>query len=260
MIKNILDAVLADIRNYAIGLLIPNDGVGRSVLGSGVLVSINGRMGILTCGHVAERYANLPEIGWLQFSSGSQRGRNVSLADSQTIIGHSGNSWTSHGGDIAFTHLNPEVVSSLEARCVFLNLEKNRAKIEAPEKPEGEYLDVVLGLVEEQSGMPFTQAGTVISPLHGVLFVGRILGQEKGLLTFEVLDDPNHPFPKSFGGMSGAGLWRIYYVQTQDGMKITGRILSGVAAWQIDDQRIACQGWDRIDQGLIPAIHENLKF
>jgi hypothetical protein len=36
--------------------------------------------------------------------------------------------------------------------------------------------------------------------------------------------------------------------------------LCGIASWQIDDTKIACQGWDRIDQGLIPTVREKLRL
>jgi hypothetical protein len=36
--------------------------------------------------------------------------------------------------------------------------------------------------------------------------------------------------------------------------------LCGIASWQIDQTHIACQGWDRIDQGLIPTIREKLRL
>jgi hypothetical protein len=37
-------------------------------------------------------------------------------------------------------------------------------------------------------------------------------------------------------------------------------MLCGIASWQIDERKIACQGWDRIDQALIPAVRKKLQF
>lgn len=67
-----------------------------------------------------------------------------------------------------------------------------------------------------------------------------------------------HQLPKSFGGMSGGGLWRVYFTEDEKEAKIAGMMLCGVVSWQIDDTQLACQGWDRIDQGLIPAVRKNL--
>jgi hypothetical protein len=44
--------------------------------------------------------------------------------------------------------------------------------------------------------------------MRGVLHTGHICAQEKGLLTVEAMNYNLHELPKSFGGMSGGGLWR----------------------------------------------------
>ena len=36
-------------------------------------------------------------------------------------------------------------------------------------------------------------------------------------------------------------------------------MLCGIASWQIDETRIACQG-HRIDQGLVPNVREKFRF
>jgi hypothetical protein len=56
--------------------------------------------------------------------------------------------------------------------------------------------------------------------------------------------------------MSGGGLWRIYFVENENETKIVAAMLCGIASWQIDATRIACQGWDRIDQMLVPNVRE----
>jgi hypothetical protein len=96
--------------------------------------------------------------------------------------------------------------------------------------------------------------------MRGVLHTGHICDQENGLLTMEAMDYNLHELPKCFGGMSGGGLWRIYFVEDEKESKIIATILCGVASWQIDDRKIACQGWDRIDQALIPTVREKLQF
>jgi hypothetical protein len=61
--------------------------------------------------------------------------------------------------------------------------------------------------------------------------------------------------------MSGGGVWRIYYAEDEKESKITAAMLCGIASWQIGDAtKIACQGWDRIDQALIPNVRAKLQF
>jgi hypothetical protein len=83
-----------------------------------------------------------------------------------------------------------------------------------------------------------------------------LCAQKNGLLTIEAMDYNLDKLPKSFGGMSGGGLWRICLVEDEIGFKIIDTVLCGVASWQIDSTKIACQGWDRIDQALIPKVRE----
>jgi hypothetical protein len=260
MTNDISGVILSHVSNFAVGLVLRDEGAGSKVLGSGVLVSIEGRRGILTCGHVAEAYEKLPEIGLIRFSAGGQQRRMLKLGDTQTIILQSSDTWSEKDLDLAFTYLPPDVASSIESQSVFLNIEKNRTKMEASAPAEGKHADAMLGLVAEFSQKPFVEGQEFISPMRGVLHTGHICNQENGLLTFDAMDYNLKELPKSFGGMSGGGLWRIYFVEDENGPKLIATILCGVASWQIDDRKIACQGWDRIDQGLIPTVRENLKF
>jgi hypothetical protein len=142
MAHDISDAILSHISNFAVGLVIREEGKGSRVLGSGVLVSIEGRRGILTCGHVAEAYEKLLEIGLIRFVAGVQQRRVLRLGDTQTIILQSADTFEEKKEvlDLAFTLLPPEAASSIEAHGVFLNIEKNRTKMEALAPTEGKHV------------------------------------------------------------------------------------------------------------------------
>jgi hypothetical protein len=262
MAHDIADAILSHVSNFAVGLIRRVEGAGSTVLGSGVLVSIEGRRGILTAGHVAAAYEKLPEVGLVRFVAGGQQRRMLKLGDTQTIILQSSDTFTESKVvfDLAFTQLPPDAASLIEAQGVFLNIEKNPTKMEARAPAEGKHVDAMLGLIAEFSQQPFIEGKEFISPMRGVLHTGHICAQQNGLLTVEAMDYNLDVLPKSFGGMSGGGLWRIYFVEGEKGPTIIGTMLCGVASWQIDDRKIACQGWDRIDQGLIPTVRKKLQF
>ena len=63
MAEDLLDAIRDQLANFAVGLVERLAGAGHKVLGAGMPVSIAGRRGTLTCGHVAEQYHELREIG-----------------------------------------------------------------------------------------------------------------------------------------------------------------------------------------------------
>jgi hypothetical protein len=262
---DISDAVLALISNFAVGLVVRREGAGSQVLGSGVLVSIDGHRGILTCGHVAAEYEKLAEIGLTRFLPGTPQGRQkqlLKLDDTQTLILQSSDTFEESKEvlDLAFTQLSPDAASSVDAHGgVFLNIEKNRAKMEAAASAEGKHVDAILGLVAEFSEKPFKEGNEFISPMRAVFHPGHVCTQENGLLIMQAMEYNLHKLPKDFGGISGGGLWRIYFVENEES-KIRATMLCGIASWQIDDRKIACQGWDRIDQGLVPAVREKLQF
>ena len=257
----ISDAILSLLSSFAVGFVRIVEGAGSEVLGSGVLVSIEGRRGILTAGHVAAAYEKLPEIGLLRYVAGDQQRRILKLGDTQTItLQSSAFDESKEVFDLAFTQLPPDTASSIAAQSVFLNIEKNREKMESWASTRTKHIDAMLGLVAEFSQQPFIEDGRFISPMRGALHSGHIRLQENGLLTFEAMDYNRDALPKCFGGMSGGGVWRIYYAEDEKESKIIATMLCGIASWQIDETKIACQGWDRIDQALIPTVREKLQF
>jgi len=260
---DISDAIMAYIANFAVGLVVREMGKGSKVLGSGVFASIEGRRGVLTCGHVAEKYGALSQIGLIRFAGDTQNQRRIiDLGDTQTIIVQSSDNFDEKKEviDLAFTVLPPDIASSIAAQAVFLNIEKNRTKMEAWASTKEKHIDAVLGLVEEFSNPPFKQGREFISPMRGVLHSGHASAQGNGLLTMKAMDYNRHEMPESFGGMSGGGLWRVYFAEDENETKIVGTMLCGVVSWQIDETHLACQGWDRIDQGLIPVVREKIKM
>lgn len=124
MAEDLLDAIRDQLANFAVGLFERVEGAGSKVLGSGVLVSIEGRREILTCGHVTEQYDKRLEIGLVRFIAGTQQRRIVNIADAFHIIVQSNDKWTEKDLDLAFTYLNPEVADSIATQSVFLNVEK----------------------------------------------------------------------------------------------------------------------------------------
>ena len=254
---DISDQILARVSNFAVGLVI-RGGKGSKVLGSGVFATIEGRRGILTCGHVAEQYEKLSEIGIIRFVASGHQRRILKLGETQAVIVQSSDTFEEAKEvlDLAFTVLSPDLVSSVEAHSVFLNIDKNRAKMEAMASSKGKNVDAMLGLIAEFSQEPFIEGTQVVSLMRGALHTGRVSAQENGLLTFKAMDYNVPEMPKCFGGMSGAGVWRVYYVESEKETKVVEAMLCGVTSWQIDDTKLACQGWDRIDQMLVPTVRD----
>jgi len=189
MAEDLLDAIRDQLANFAVGLVERVEGAGSKVLGSGVLMSIEGRRGILTCGHVAKQYDKLCEIGLARLIAGTQQRRIVNIADAHHIIVHSSDKWTEGDLDLAFTYLNPEVADSIAAQSVFLNVEKNRGRIEGRQPTNGYCVDVMFGLVAQYSGEPIIEEGKFVSPVRAVIYSGKMHSDKDALLRFQTIDD-----------------------------------------------------------------------
>jgi hypothetical protein len=230
-----------------------------------MLVSIEGRRGTLTCGHVAEQYDKLREIGLARIIALQQQKQIVDIADAHHIIVHSSDKWTEGDLDLAFTYPNPEVADSIATQSVFLNIEKHRGRIEGGQPANGYCVDVMFGLVAQYSGEPVIEEGKFVSPMGAVIYRGKMYSDKSVLLRLQTIDDEPEKLPKDFGGLSGSGLWRIHFVDHGAGkFDIIEKRFWGTTSWQIDKQNnrgaVAGQGWDRIDQALIPCVREKLQF
>jgi hypothetical protein len=260
MATDLTDAVVSYLSNFTVGLVYRETGAkNHEVLGSGVLATIEGRRGILTCGHVAEKFEKKHEVGLISFSAGKQH--KFALRFDLNLIMASSHSFEESEEvlDLAFTLFPPELAISIEAaKGVFLNIANNELKMGAFASSRGKFVDAILGMVGEFSDEPCVEGREITSNLHGSLYTGRICPVGNGLLVFEPRDTPEK-LPKSFGGMSGGGVWRIYYDQEGSDTVLADYMLCGIASWERrEEKKITCQGWDRIDQALIPEVRKTL--
>jgi hypothetical protein len=256
------DLLIPRTRQFTVGFVLTDPPRAKSV-GSGVLLRVGGVSGILTCAHVAERYRKREEIGLLRFSrDGIDQRQKLILGETTTLyieenIGEP--PWSNPKAiDLAFTRLPERDVATLSAMCVFLNWEQNVKKFAGGEPKYDTHVDAVFGLVGEFSGKPVTRPGLVTTPMQGVLTPGHIISRNDGLLTLECMDYNITKLPTSFGGSSGGELWRMYLSVSADKSyaEIETR-LCGIASFQLNATEIMCQGFERIEQALVPAINKH---
>jgi hypothetical protein len=120
------------------------------------------------------------------------------------------------------------------------------------------HVDAVFGLVDEFSGEPVRSGGLVTTPMKGVLTPGHIVSRNNGVLTLECMDYNVTDLPASFGGSSGGGVWRMYLKLSADGSYTAVETrLCGIASFQQNATTIMCQGFERIEQALVPAIRQH---
>jgi len=195
--------------------------------GSGTLVVVNGVYYILTAAHVWEEVLksalrlgitmtdNIDHKSWIDIN-----------AIIPTVCKQDGSKWTEWGPDLALLRVPPEYVGGIEAFHVFED-------VATPGKPMNvACLEswVLTGAPKELGTFSALRAelqisGTFVSPRY------HRRGEHD---YFDVLMDTKAPdTPKSFGGVSGGGLWRIMaYISPTTGKIDWSQRLKGMAFYE----------------------------
>jgi hypothetical protein len=195
--------------------------------GSGTLVVVNGVYYILTAAHVWEEVLksalrlgitmtdNIDHKSWIDID-----------AVIPIVCKEDGSKWTEWGPDLALLRVPPEYVGGIEAFHVFED-------VATPGKPmNAACLEswVLTGAPKELGTFSALRAelqisGTFVSPRY------HRRGEHD---YFDVLMDTKAPdTPKSFGGLSGGGLWRIMaYISPTTGKIDWSQRLKGVAFYE----------------------------
>ena len=218
------------IGSSSIALLALVDDHGKHQLelaGSGTLVIVRDAHYILTAAHVWEEVLksalrlgitmtdNIDHKSWIDIN-----------AIVPTVRKQSGSKWTEWGPDLALLRVPPEYVGGIEAFRVFED-------IATPGKPiNAACLEcwMLIGAPKELGTFSPIRAdlqisGTFVSPRY------HRHGEDD---YFDVLMDTTAPdMPKSFGGVSGGGLWRIMaYISPTTGKIDWTQRLKGVAFYE----------------------------
>lgn len=205
----LLDEALALIKPYATAI----GWVGQHI-GSGTFVRINNRFGILTAAHVWECVFSgrreHPEIQLVVANGAHSYSVSVDYLMPHLGITRTSDPW---GPDIEFIELPPATVDRVEVAKSFYNLSLAPAKQFALATADDGFA-AITGFAEEQSKVsPLAgQNEALLLELRGG-FVSAIESRvKKGDYDYlETIGDRQSvpTLPKSYGGVSGAGLWRM---------------------------------------------------
>ena len=234
--------------------------------GSGTLVTINGMRGVLTAAHVVDALREKKEVGIVTFHASSKSLQKLMLPmDHVQYVQLGQKPWSSNGPDLAFLTLPMNVADSLGATNSFYNLSAKRAKALNSEFPAGKHFSCIAGVVHER---------TITTPLPDIaankaLFAalcepGAVSNQrsEDGfdLMDFDAAPRDDGAGPRSYGGVSGAALWRVYCEEDTEGepTRMTKLWLHGVAFYeQTHDNRtptITCHGHISVFDKLLSKV------
>lgn len=209
-----------EIAPYSIGFLKRNaEGQSHSLdcMGSGVLVSVGNVFGILTAAHVLAALPATGEISLVTFPRKPKKLQNMNLNMSYTErLSFGGPDWGSIGPDIAFLRLTNDVVGTLKSSNSFRNLDIAATTRPPPEPKSKQFFNAILGVIDERTHVEESEKiGFIIKKFEASFMDGNISEiqtlEDFDYCKFLPRNGESAVLPTNFGGMSGGGIWRVYY-------------------------------------------------
>lgn len=234
--------------------------------GSGTLVTLGSISGILTAAHVLKKLPCQGDIGLAQFPNRPPSGhmQKINMAHAEKVI-IAADMRGPTGPDLGFLRLQTVDVQNLKTTGNFVNLGKMGGTVRASEQPAPPYVDAVVGVVAEWTNDPPPKRPSTRRKEFALLFgCGTVVSKRTvngfDLCDFEVSYPDDLGPPSSYGGMSGGGLWRVYFEVDGNGQNLVRENrLVGVAFYQYPcegKQRIVCHGPRSVYRHLVHAMFE----
>lgn len=242
-VADIPDSLKSDIvrrlAEYSVGFLRLGDtpdGRDAFLLGSGTLVVIGNTFAILTAHHVIQALPRRGRLGiFLAPTFAPHSVDTQGLAYLELARGNH----DSEGPDLGAVVLAPSIAGAITAKKTFYNLELRRERLlhNPPNSRDGIWF--LHGFVEENTVVePDTVLGYgLVKRFYSFGGIGRpksvLQMGDHDYLTVSISPAAQPPVPKSFGGMSGGGIWQVPLARDKSGDLVQQMpLLSGVAFYQ----------------------------
>lgn len=228
--SKIYDDITQTLKTYAIGLFgVRSPGPDETIqyVGSGTFVKAGGNFYFLTATRVWRELERYPEIGVAITQSAHRLSIQTEYITATTVAPWRSPEW---GPDIAFLRIPDSYIGTICAHATFCDLLRQKQVAPTLDIPTG--LWAFLGAPEWKS-----EISPKIAKLAGsAYFSGVDASHRKG--QFDYLDigvdvTTDEELRRSFGGVSGGGLWHIVLTTPTDANRYTwGRSLEGVAFYE----------------------------
>lgn len=236
--EGVIEAASKDLAEYCVGFVRVEDtprGQDAVLLGSGTLVAIDSVRAVLTAHHVV---SILPTIGRLGLILGPTLQQHTVDTQGVTYLKIARGTIDANGPDLGAVVFAPSIAGAIAAKKTFYNLELRREPLlsSAPDLHDGFWF--VNGFVAENTVEERGKDGyDLIKGFYNLSGAGgpdeAVLEGEHDYFIFPVSYGERSVAPKSFGGMSGGGLWQVPLTRDAQG-RITHKkpLLSGVVFYQ----------------------------
>lgn len=252
--QHIHDRVADEILRYSVGLTKINKTVAGeevNLIGSGTLVTVCGRLGILTADHVIEVLKGSDLLGVMCDINGPLK-RHVIPVGFLGLKRIARGEVESDGPDLAFIELPEEGIAYIKSSKVFYNLDKRMEEFSAGFLPVEVGAWFGFGVIGETE-RDLTPEGSFTS-VRGYEAMCGMGGTPKEVTRaeFDYIEisvdwsGREADIPRSFGGMSGGGVWQVPIDYVSNEYKSRAPILAGVVFYQSPVERgrrrLICHG------------------
>jgi hypothetical protein len=265
----VIEAAAKNLADYSVGFLrVENTPEGQDavLLGSGTLVSIGSIRAVLTAHHVV---SILPTTGRLGLILGPTLQQDTVDTQGLSYLKIERGMIDADGPDLGAVVLAPSIAGNIAAKKTFYNLGLRRDQLLStpPELHDGFWF--VNGFIAEKTIEERGRDGYgLVKGFYNLSGAGgpeeAIVFGEHDYFAFPVSYGRRTVAPKSFGGMSGGGLWQVPLTRDAEGrIRHKTPILSGVVFYQEATNfpqaccKIKCHGRQSIYRVAYEAISRN---
>ncbi len=265
--ETVIEAAFQDIACCSVGFVrieTTSCGLDLVLCGSGTLVRTGNVYAVLTAHHVV---SILPTTGRLGLLLTSTTQPHTVETQGLSYVKIARGTIDADGPDLGAVVLGPSIAGSIAARKTFYNLDLRRDQLlhSPPHLRDGFWF--VNGFIDENTVEEREKEGfALIKGFYNLSGAGgpedSITVGEHDYFTFPVSYAGRAVAPKSFGGMSGGGLWQIPLQRGTEG-RITHKpaLLSGVVFYQEPTNPtscgVRCHGRQSVYRVAYSAIHHN---
>jgi len=263
----VIEAASRDLVDYIIGfLLVENTPRGQDarLLGSGTLVSVGTTHAVLTAHHVV---SILPRTGRLGLIVSPTLHQHTVDTQGLKYIEIARGTNDAVGPDLGAVVLAPSIASAIAAKKTFYNLDLRRDQLLLTPPDEHDGFWFVNGFIDEKTvEEPGRDGYSAIKGFYNFSGAGGpegpVMVGDHDYFAFPVDYVGRSVAPRSFGGMSGGGLWQVPLMRDAQG-RITHKnpLLSGVVFYQDPTTEtycgVKCHGRQSVYRVAYDAIRQN---
>ncbi len=233
--------IVRNLGDVTVALLAISDNPERLALaGTGTLLAINGAHYILTATHVWEEILKHADHVGIALKADVTHRFGISRKDMAVFTLRKPDKWNEWGPDLALLRIPAERVGSISAYKSFWNVSKPDRKIDLRTL----WVQVLMGTPAALGKLTETHADLQIT---GMFLGPETVHEREGLDYLDYEMDLTFPLPRTFGGVSGGGVWNVDLYYSPETKKIEWIMsLHGVAFYElaiVNERRpIRCHG------------------